>query len=130
MKALEITSLINDDGKAAGKKQKMGEQRPKTDLERELVDIIESKRRYFWDKGPLDYKRDRYIVIERILEFGTEVEVDVIQDYYGIEAVKSVVMDSRALSPRTVNYFSLLFGFSREDARCFSIASQKIWQPY
>lgn len=108
----------------------MGEKHPKIDLERELEDILQTKRRYFWDKGPLDHRRDKYIIIERVLEFGTEVEVDVIQNYYGIEAVKSVVIESRGLSPITVNYFSLLFGFSREETKCFSDVSQKIWQPY
>jgi len=108
----------------------VGEKHPKVDLERELEDILKTKRRYFWDKGPLDHRRDKYIIIERVLEFGTEVEVDVIQNYYGIEAVKSVVIESRGLSPITVNYFSLLFGFSREETKCFSDVSQKIWQPY
>ena len=108
----------------------MGEKHPKIDLERELEDILQTKRRYFWDKGPLNHRRDKYVIIERILEFGTEVEVDVIQNYYGIEAVKSVVIESRGLSPITVNYFSLLFGFSREETKCFSDVSQKIWQPY
>ncbi len=85
----------------------MGKKQSKIDFEREIANILKTKRRYFWDKGPLNYRRDKYIIIERVLEFGTEVEVDVIQNYYGIEAVKSVVKESRGLSPRTVNYFSL-----------------------
>ena len=108
----------------------MCEKHPGIDIERELENIIKTTRRYFWDKGPLNYRRDKYIIIERVLEFGTEVEVDVIQNYYGIEAVKSVVIESRGLSPITVNYFSFLFGFSREETRYFSDLSRKIWQPY
>jgi hypothetical protein len=108
----------------------MGDRHPKTDLERGIEDILETRRRYFWDKGPLDHKRDNYIIIERILEFGTEDEVGVIQDYYGIEAIKAVVKESRALSPRTVNYFSWLFGISRGETKCFSDASRRTWQPY
>ena len=108
----------------------MGKKQSKIDFGRELENILKTKRRYFWDKGPLNYRRDKYIIIERILEFGTEVEVGVIQNYYGIEAVKSVVIESRGLSPITVNYFSLFFGFSREGTRCFSDVSHKIWQPY
>ena len=108
----------------------MGERHPGIDLEREMENILKTNRRYFWDKGPLNYKRDKYIIIERVLEFGTEDEVDVIQNYYGVEAVKAVVRESRELSPRTVNYFSLLFSLSREETRCFSDVSQRIWQPY
>ncbi|MBW2646474.1 MAG: hypothetical protein JRE23_09900 [Deltaproteobacteria bacterium] len=76
----------------------MDEKQSKIDFERELKNILKTNRRYFWDKGPLNHRRDKYIIIERILEFGTEVEVDVIQNYYGIEAVKSVVIESRGLS--------------------------------
>ena len=108
----------------------MDEKQSKIDFERELENILKTKRRYFWDKGPLNHRRDKYVIIERILEFGTEVEVDVIQNYYGIEAVKSVVIESRGLSRITVNYFSFVYGFSREETRCFSDVSHKIWQPY
>ena len=66
----------------------MGEKQSKIDLERELENILKTKRRYFWDKGPLDHRRDKYIIIERVLEFGTEVEVDVIQNYFGSKATE------------------------------------------
>lgn len=96
----------------------------------EIERIIRDNRRYFWDKGPLSPKKDKYIIIERVLEFGTEDEVQVILNYYGTESVKEVVRESRELSPRTVNYFALLFGLSRGKTRCFSDVSPRIWQPY
>ncbi|MBU4257863.1 MAG: hypothetical protein KKI12_01965 [Proteobacteria bacterium] len=92
--------------------------------------IIRDKRRYFWDKGPLSPERDKYIIIERVLEFGTEDDVQIILNYYGTESVKEVVRKSRELSPRTVTYFALLFGLSRGETRCFSDVSPRIWQPY
>ncbi|MEA3417349.1 MAG: hypothetical protein U9R02_14615 [Thermodesulfobacteriota bacterium] len=97
---------------------------------KEIEKILKNNRRYFWDKGPLNPKRDEYIIIERVLEFGTEDEVDVIYNYYGIKAIKSVVKESRELSPRTVNYFTLFFGLSRQETRCFSDVSPRIWQPF
>lgn len=96
----------------------------------DIKNLLKNNRRYFWDKGPLNPKRDAYIIIERILEFGTEDEFDVIKDYYGMEAIKSVVKESRELGPRTVNYFTLLLGLSREETKCFSGVSPRIWQPY
>lgn len=108
----------------------MGNPHPKTDRKRAIENILETKSRYFWDKGPLDPKQDNYIIIERLLEFGTEDEVVVIQDYYGIEAIKAVVKESRVLSSKTVNYFSWLFGISRGETKCFSGASRRTWQPY
>ncbi|MDM8542017.1 hypothetical protein QUF90_13100 [Desulfococcaceae bacterium HSG9] len=95
-----------------------------------LEQIITNKRVYFWDKGPMNLKQDRYIIIERILEFGTEDEIKIISDYYGREPVEEVVIQSRSLSPKTVNYFALLFGIPREKTKCFSDVSPKIWLPY
>ncbi|MDM8556787.1 hypothetical protein QUF75_18835 [Desulfococcaceae bacterium HSG7] len=92
--------------------------------------IITNRRVYFWDKGLMNPKQDRYIIIERILEFGTEDEIKIISDYYGRESVEEVVIQSRSLSPKTVNYFALLFGIPREKTKCFSDVSPKIWLPY
>ena len=78
----------------------------------------------------MDIKKDQYVIIERILEFGTEFQVEIVLDYYGAEAIRKVVGDSRSLSPKTVNYFALMLNFSRKDTRCFSDASQRIWEPY
>ncbi|MBW1796252.1 MAG: hypothetical protein JRJ38_17835 [Deltaproteobacteria bacterium] len=100
------------------------------DLEKQLEKIIKGTRRYFWDKGPLSPQRDKYVIIERVLEFGSEDEVDIILNYYGTESIKEVVRESRELSPRTVNYFVLLLRLSRRETRCFSDVSPRIWQPY
>ena len=94
------------------------------------IENVIAKRRYFWDKGPLEVERDQYVIIERVLEYGTEDEVDTILKYYGLEAVKKVIMESRGLSKRTVNYFTFFFGIPRSETRCFSDVSLKIWQPY
>ena len=89
-------------------------------VERLMANLV-TKWRYFWDKGPLHVKRDQYVIIERVLEYGTEDEVDTIITYYGIEAVKRVIMESRGLSKRTVNYFARLFGIPRSETRCFQM---------
>jgi hypothetical protein len=101
-----------------------------TDPERRISEMIDDHRRYFWDKEALDLARDKFIIIERILELGTEDEVDAILAYYGRESVAQVVRKSRELSPRTVNYFIFLLGMSRGETRCFSDVSHRIWQPY
>jgi len=100
-----------------------------SDVESRMANLL-TKRRYFWDKGPLHVKRDQYVIIERVLEYGTEDEVNTILAHYGPEAVKTVVRESRGLSKRTVNCFAFLLGISRSETRCFSDASLKIWQPY
>lgn len=96
----------------------------------DINQIISTRSRLFWDKSSLDSERDKYAIAERILEWGTEKEAQTAISYYGKEFVKHVVMRSRNLSPKTVNYFSLMLGIPREATRCFSDVSLQIWRPY
>jgi len=92
--------------------------------------MITSRKELFWDKGPLDPEKDKFIIVERILEFGTERESQAVVSYYGEGFVREVVGSSRNLSPKTVNYFAGLLDISREATRCFSDVSPLIWQPF
>ena len=92
--------------------------------------INASRKGLFWDKAPLDPEKDKFVIVERILEFCTEADALSVVAAYGDEFVKDVIRNSRNLSPKTVNYFSLLLGIPRGATRCFSDVSLRIWQPY
>ena len=96
----------------------------------EIEQIINQDQRLFWDKAAINSEDDRYVIAERILEWGTEREVRTALSCYGKDFVRRVVAESRNLSPKTVNYFSVIFGIPREATRCFSDASRQIWRPY
>lgn len=96
----------------------------------EIDKIINQNKRLFWDKTFLDSDTDKYIIVERVLERGTEGEFKAVLAFYGEEFIKKVVSQSRNLSPKTVNYFSMVFGIPREATRCFSEALPPIWRPY
>ncbi|PJC73546.1 MAG: hypothetical protein CO013_06515, partial [Syntrophobacterales bacterium CG_4_8_14_3_um_filter_58_8] len=96
---------------------KSGKMRPN---HQEMIEILEARRDLFWDKGSLDPDRDRYVIAERILEFGTEENADAITRFYGDEFIRKVIRESANLSPKTVNYFAMMFDIPREESRCFS----------
>jgi len=96
----------------------------------EIEQIINQDQRLFWDKAAINSEDDRYVIAERILEWGTEEEGRTVLSCYGKDFVRRVVAESRNLSPKTVNYFSVIFGIPREATRCFSDASPQIWRPY
>ena len=75
----------------------MGEKHPKIDLEREMENILKTNRRYFWDKGPLSPRQDKYIIIERVLEFGTEEDIS-----YLVGFASAVVMAFRLCPVATI----------------------------
>ena len=92
--------------------------------------MIASRKELFWDKGPLDPEKDKFVIVERVLEFGTERETLEVLSCYGDEMIRDVVRNSRNLSPKTVNYFAKLLDVSLEATRCFSDVSPRIWQPF
>ncbi|MCX5839182.1 MAG: hypothetical protein NTW71_11805 [Deltaproteobacteria bacterium] len=92
--------------------------------------MIASRKGLSWDKGPLDPEKDKFVIVERILECGTERESQAVVSSYGDEFVREVVRNSRNLSPKTVNYFDRLLDIPREATRCFSDVSPRIWQPF
>lgn len=96
----------------------------------EIIKILEARKDLFWDKGLLDPDRDRYVIVERMLEFGTEENADAIIRFYGDEFIRKVVRESANLSPKTVNYYAMMFDIPRKESRCFSAASRRIWQPF
>jgi hypothetical protein len=96
----------------------------------DIEQIINKDKRLFWDKSSLNSERDKYVIAERILEWGTESEVQTALFCYGEDFVRRVVIESKNLSLKTVNYFSILLGISREETQCFSSASPQIWRPY
>jgi hypothetical protein len=88
--------------------------------------MIASRKELFWNKGPLDPEQDKFVIVERVLEFGTERESQEVLSCYGAEIVRDVVRNSRNLSPKTVNYFAMLLDIFRETTRCFSDVSPRI----
>jgi hypothetical protein len=78
----------------------------------------------------LDIEKDKFLIIERILEHGGDRQIDFIFATYETEDIISVIKDSSYLSRRTVNYWCLLFNLRKEDTRCYTKPYQNLWQPY
>lgn len=89
-------------------------------------------RPYLWDADldRLDPTRDAWVVIERLLEFGGDREIAFLFARYPRGEIARVVMESRGLSPRTVNYWAICFHLNRGKTQCFTRPSPMVWQPF
>ena len=76
--------------------------------------------RYFWDvdAGKIDLVRNERYVIERLLEFGDTDAIRWILKHYSKQAVISSVKRSRQISPKTANFWALIYSIPREEVRC------------
>lgn len=81
------------------------------------------------DVGSLDLEADRRLIIERCLEHGGDRHVAFVLDRFPKDEIMDVIMRSRYLGRKTVNFWCLFFGLPREETNCFLKPSPTLW-PY
>lgn len=89
-------------------------------------------KQYFWDIDfkKLDPQKSPVYVIERILETGDDKAVHWALKNFDKTLIKSVVRKSRALSPVTANFWSLLLSISQKDVVCLQKPYQEVRQTH
>lgn len=95
--------------------------------------IPSSFSKYFWDVKPEDInlKKNSSYIAERILELGDFKELSWLLNVYGREFLRQVVKQSRNLSLKSANFYSLYFGINPKDILClqegYRNRHRKIW---
>jgi hypothetical protein len=91
--------------------------------------------RYFWDidAGKLNPQKRPQYVIQRLLEMGNEKAVRWLRKNFSEKQIKETLYQSRQISLKTGNFWSLLLGINRKKIKCFQKDSRQtprvIW-PY
>ena len=91
-------------------------------------------KKYFWDVDFSKLDKEIYgsFIIERILEEGDEKAVRWMRDNFDIAQIKNVLFNSKNLSPKSANYWQLIFNLKRDKILCLRKSFQKkqrlIWK--
>lgn len=80
----------------------------------------------FWDRDAGTASPE--IVIERAINFGGFDFIREVQEKYGLEKFKEVLMNNRNLSRKAVNYWCLRLNIERNMTKTFK--SHNIWTPF
>lgn len=82
-------------------------------------------RQYFWDTdfATLQFPLHESYCIERILEYGDDEAIGWLCRTFSRQRLAQVVRQSRALSPKTANFWGLILSIPRDQMRCFSTPS-------
>ena len=88
-------------------------------------------KKYFWDVdfSKLDKKIYGSFIIDRILEEGDEKAVRWMRDNFDITQIKNVLFNSKNLSPKSANYWQLIFNLKREKILCLRKSFRKRQRP-
>jgi len=84
-------------------------------------------KKYFWDVDFLKLRKDKdsHFIIERILELGDIKSIQWMRKNFSKKEIKRIVMSSRRLSPRSANYWALVFKLNRDKILCLNKSFQK-----
>ena len=91
-------------------------------------------KRYFWDVdlAQLDVEQHSRFIIERILERGRQEAIRWMRKVFSPLQITHVVMTSKNLSPRSANFWSFIFHFSKNQILClkksFREKQKLIWK--
>ena len=79
-----------------------------------ILICLKNLRKYFWDVAYEDLSLEKYpkFIAERILNFGDLDAVKWLQSVLDREFIRSVILNSRNLNPKTKNYWILMLGES------------------
>lgn len=84
-------------------------------------------KKYFWDvdTNKLNPNKHPYFVIERILEYGDEKALNWLLKYFKKSQLKQALLKRKNISPRSANYWALIFGIPKNKILCLKKQSQK-----
>ncbi len=87
--------------------------------------ISPSLNRFFWDvsSGSLDTTQHASYIIERLLEYGDIPAITWLNKQYSKQKIIKVLKNTRSLSPRSANFWSLYFNLEPDEVPCI----QKSW---
>lgn len=77
-------------------------------------------KQYFWDIDfeKLDLKTHYQDILVRILEYGDEKAIDWMKRNFTKDDVANVLFHLRGVSPKSANFWALIFGINRKEVLC------------
>ena len=91
----------------------------KNDTKNEL--LSELSPHIFWncDKNKLDYKKNRDIIIERIIKYGLENDIIIMWKLYSRRVIKKVAINIDVLENMRILYYCSMLDIKEEDFKCY-----------
>lgn len=96
------------------------------------VDVKNSlSKSLFWDVNfeEIDSQIHSLFITERVLTRGTLDDFRAVKNYYGIEKLKSIIVEIKNLDERTLSFCSAYFSIPKTNFRCYKFkqSNQTHW---
>lgn len=79
-------------------------------------------KRVFWDVNydSIDYDKDKFFVIDKVMNYGLWEDFIQVMQYYGKEVVRNEVVKSPYLKKDVLNFLCFYFDLRPEDFTCYT----------
>lgn len=85
----------------------------------------------FWDVNfeDIDSQKHSLFITERVLTRGTLDDFRVLKNYFGVEKLKSIIIEIKNLDERTLSFCSVYFSIPKTKFRCYNFkqSNQTHW---
>jgi hypothetical protein len=77
----------------------------------------------FWDMDAtlLEMNKNKRFIIQRVLEYGTRSDWEIIKHYYGIDNIVKEMQKARSLDKTSLAFISAITNTKKEDFRCYTL---------
>jgi hypothetical protein len=91
------------------------------DKERNKRNIELLGKELFWDieREKLDIRKDKYIIIERVINYGKEADEKVLYRWYSKGVIKRAVKKRINVQAGSLEYICAVLGIKEEQCRCY-----------
>lgn len=74
----------------------------------------------FWDVNfkDLDYQKDAFFIIERVLNYGDEKDYQTIRKVYGLLKIKNIAKKINYINKKNINFWSIIFNIAPDLFKC------------
>jgi len=75
----------------------------------------------FWncDVNNLDFKKNKEIIIERIIKYGLEDDIILMWKLYNYRTIKKIAVNIDVLELNRILYYSSMLGIKENDFKCY-----------
>jgi len=82
--------------------------------------MIPVRKEILWELDPLklDLQKNKALIIERVLSFGTLEELKFLIHYYGLEIIRQTIKNIGYLDPKTTEFITTYLGVKKEEMKC------------
>ena len=90
------------------------------------ITINDFSQHLFWDVDIdlFDFETHQKFFAQRVIEYGTLEDWNLVKQLYGLEKIKELSLQFRTLDAVSLAYLSAIFKINKEEFRCYKLKQQ------